>query len=225
MIVATVQIILNVIRHGFVKISNFNLMVFDECHHATKGNNRIYVHHIIVLTFVYFHATKEHPMLMLMAKFKDYPESDLPRIIGLTGIPTTASIKPKNVVEDLARLEATFRATITTATGNSFDNVLQHSTKPVESVILYNQCVASSFHAFIERKRDEMRKLIDIWSDMEKQPKIHEKFMTILDDFYFEVGNLGKCKKMIQMICEWIKSKKNNFEISIQDSMVECYQI
>lgn len=32
--VSTCQIILDTIRHGYLKISEINLLIFDECHHG-----------------------------------------------------------------------------------------------------------------------------------------------------------------------------------------------
>lgn len=179
MVCATVQIILDIVRHGYLKISNFNLMVFDECHHAQK----------------------EHPMLMLMAKFNDCKESDHPRVIGLTGMLTAPSIKPQNVIDDLRRLEATFRATITTAKGTAFNDVLMYSTKPEESIIMYDTNVGSSFQEFVARKVNKMREMIAGWplddtheivKRMEKQVKPQTKYETICKEFIFQMGNLGE---------------------------------
>lgn len=183
-ITATVQIVLDVIRHGYLKISDFNLMIFDECHHAQKG----------------------HPMLMLMEKFRDIdgkiPEKDHPRIIGLTGMLTTASIKPQNVLEDLRRLEGTFRGTITTAKGAAFTDVLMYSTRPVESVLAYETNLSSGFQEFIIRKVESMLELIKNWPldttheiqrdfRKDKQPKIQTKYETICKEFIYQISNLG----------------------------------
>lgn len=184
-ITATVQIVLDVVRHGYLKITDFNLIVFDECHHAQK----------------------EHPMLMLMQKFRDLddrkvPAKDYPRIIGLTGMLTTASIKPQNVLEDLRRLESTFRATITTATGTKFNDVLLHSTRPVEHVLAYETNRSTTFQDFVYRKIELILELIKSWPldnthevnrdhRKEKQPKTQTKYETICKELMFQIGNLG----------------------------------
>lgn len=61
--VSTCQIILDTIRHGFLKISEINLLIFDECHHG-RG---------------------DHPMHQLMSHFQYTNVADQPRVIGLTG--------------------------------------------------------------------------------------------------------------------------------------------
>lgn len=181
---ATVQIVLDVIRHGYLKVSDFNVIIFDECHHAQK----------------------EHPMLMLMQKFLELdgkiPKKDQPRVIGLTGMLTTPSVKPQNVLDDLRRLESTFRGTITTARGAAFNDVLMYSTRPEESVITYETNFPTSFVEFVIQKVDFMLKLIKDWPldstnevksnfRKDKQPKIQTKFETICKEFKYQMCNLG----------------------------------
>lgn len=169
---------LDVVRHGYLKISDFNLIVFDECHHGQK----------------------EHPMLILMAKFQEYDESQHPRVIGLTGMLTAPSIKPLNVLDDLRRLEGTFRATIITARGDSFNDVLMHSTCPNESVLTYDTNFGNNFQKSIIQKVERMLEVIKCWPLDEtherrndKQPKIQKKFESICKEFLFQLGNLGTC--------------------------------
>lgn len=155
-------------------------MVFDECHNASK----------------------EHPMLMLMKKFEDCPNNQHPRVIGLTGMLTASSIKPENVLEDLKRLEATFRATITTVKGEAFNQVLMHSTRPEERIVTYETNFQTEFDKFIERKVASMKEMIENWpldatheivkNRIEKQPKAQTKYAKICKEFLFQVGNMGE---------------------------------
>lgn len=172
MITATVQIVLNLVHLGYIKISDFNLLIFDECHNAQK----------------------EHPMASLMAKFNEYPANEHPRVIGLTGMLTAPSIKPINVLSDLDNLEARFRATITTAHGDSYRDVLQHSTCPNEQEIQYEtnppmECQDSLFYIL-----KNMTETINEWpmSDREKQLKIKKNFEPICEQFKRQLKNLGK---------------------------------
>lgn len=163
MITATVQIVLDVILHGYLEISHFNLIVFDECHRAQK----------------------DHPMQKLMRLFEKYDEDEQPRVIGLTGTLTPPSTKPQNILDDLNRLEKTFRATITTAKGESFTDVLMHSTCPEETIIIYETNCLDDSHKSIFRKIDGMKQLIESW-DLGKT-----KFGSICDEFSDHLVNLG----------------------------------
>lgn len=122
-IVATSQIILDVIRHGFISISQLNIIVFDECHNATRN----------------------HPMTQVMAAYNRLlvagtAADRLPRIIGMSGTLLGAQVKALSVLADMQRLEQQFHATITTVCSTEqFVNVLVYSTKPTESLILFDE--------------------------------------------------------------------------------------
>lgn len=142
-----------------------------------------------------------------MEKFREIdgkvPKENHPRVIGLTGMLTTASIKPQNVLEDLRRLESTFRGTITTAKGDAFNDVLMYSTRPNESVLTYDTNYPDQFQEFVAAKVNAMLKLIENWPldinneivkrdfRKDKQPKTQTKYETICKEFNFQVGNLG----------------------------------
>lgn len=180
-ITATDQLVLNIISHAYLKVSDINLIIFDECHHA-RG---------------------KCPMLMLMAKFQDYPEEDHPRVIGLTGMLTRDSIKPHDVSEDLKDLEKTLRSTITTAKGAAFDDVLKYSTRPVESVLSYESHLPTEFQECIIRRVDSMIELIKNWpldnthqvngdNCRDEQTEIQIKYEYICKELKFQMRNLGK---------------------------------
>lgn len=171
---------MDIIRHGYLKLSNFNLIVFDECHNA-QG---------------------EHPMSHLMAKFTDVPECDHPRVIGLTGSLTSSSVKPQNVLKELKDLEAKFRSTIVTVQGlNAYADVLMHSTKPNESVIQFEQHPHTAFITFIINKALELRDMIKKWpiintrnttdETLKRIPTIQKKINSICDDFIYHMGTTG----------------------------------
>lgn len=194
-IVATCQIILDVVRHGFLKISNFNLMIFDECHHAQK----------------------EHPMLKLMEQFSGCPDIEQPRVIGLTGMLTSASIKPQNVLENLCRLESTYRATISTVKGlKAYADVLMHSTAPIEKIELCERSTPGTIARYLLKQVSEMLTCIDSWpveqqtlrfdaSDLknDRQPKPKKKLEKICNTFSFHVDYLGGNYIFIIIIAEY----------------------
>lgn len=154
--------------------------MFDECHHAIGA----------------------HPMLRLMALFKDCPEKDHPRVIGLTGMLTAPDIKPADVLNDLKRLESTYRGIITTAKGSAFNDVLMYSTCPNEMEISYEKNLPSNFQKAITNKVDDIKKILKTWPfddrmeeehdpRRDKQPKFKKKMEKICKDFLYEMQNLG----------------------------------
>lgn len=141
-------------------------------------------------------------MSHLMAKFADVPESDHPRVIGLTGSLTSAAIKPQNVVKELSDLEAKFRATIVTVQGlNAYEEVMMHSTNPKESVIQFEQHLHTPFILFIMKKSGELKNMIKTWpiintrntSDetLKRVPTIQKNINSICDDFIHHIGSTG----------------------------------
>jgi endoribonuclease Dicer len=65
-LVMTAQIFLNILRHGFISLSQVNLLIFDECHHTAK----------------------KHPYNLIMKEFyKRCPEESRPKIFGMTASP------------------------------------------------------------------------------------------------------------------------------------------
>ncbi|KAI0241525.1 Dicer-like protein 1 [Massospora cicadina] len=66
-LVMTAQIFLNVLRHGFLRMSQVGFLVFDECHHARK----------------------DHPFNLIMVEF--YTDAEpRPQIFGMTASPSNS---------------------------------------------------------------------------------------------------------------------------------------
>ncbi|RCI04146.1 Dicer-like protein 1, partial [Rhizopus stolonifer] len=64
--VMTAQIFLDTLRHGFISLDKVHLLIFDECHHATK----------------------RHPFNLIMREFYDRcPLGNRPKIFGMTASP------------------------------------------------------------------------------------------------------------------------------------------
>lgn len=56
----TSQILCDMITHGYIKVDDINLLIFDECHHAVE----------------------DHPMRLIMKHFDNYPMTKQPRVLG-----------------------------------------------------------------------------------------------------------------------------------------------
>lgn len=150
-------------------------MIFDECHNGQK----------------------EHPMASLMAKLNEYPTNKQPRVIGLTGMLTAPSIKPINVLSDLNNLEARFQATIKTAHGDLFKDVLQYSTCPNEQLIRYEANPQSELQDSVFCILKNMMETINEWPMPDRgNEKQLKNFELICEELKNQLENLGKFFKL-----------------------------
>ncbi|KAG0056347.1 Dicer-like protein 1 [Gryganskiella cystojenkinii] len=110
-IVLTGQILFNIFQHSFYKIQDCDLIIFDECHHATG----------------------QHCYKQIMEDFYfKADEKRRPKIFGMTASPP----KDKGVIGFSAmNLEKTMDGKIFTA---SYDEVVQYTQRPKERVIWFN---------------------------------------------------------------------------------------
>ncbi|CAH2241627.1 jg24174 [Pararge aegeria aegeria] len=60
-IVATSQILCDMLTHQYIAVEDISLIIFDECHHAVE----------------------DHPMRLVMKHFGNCPKQDQPRILGV----------------------------------------------------------------------------------------------------------------------------------------------
>lgn len=117
-IVCTCQILLDVLKHGYLSMKHINLIIFDECHHGTG----------------------DHPMHGIMEQYLTVPKEERPRVIGLSGMLLYKELKMKEQVQqELERLENTFDATIATVGSyDAYTEVCKFSTDPKEGMLRYN---------------------------------------------------------------------------------------
>ncbi|KAJ3417298.1 hypothetical protein HDV05_005754 [Chytridiales sp. JEL 0842] len=100
-LVSTPQIFLNILRHGFMNLSNdVSLIIFDECHHVWKN----------------------HPYSSIMREFyHTLPESQVrPKIFGMTASPIFQKTKTKeSSVQRLNELRKNMDSEVVTVTDRS----------------------------------------------------------------------------------------------------------
>ncbi|XP_062563406.1 endoribonuclease Dcr-2-like [Armigeres subalbatus] len=123
-VVCTCQILLDVLKHGYLSVKHINVLIFDECHHGVG----------------------DHPMHGIMEQFLRVPKSEHPRVIGLSGMLLYKQIKNVDLVSpELERLENTFNATIATVGSyDAYTEVCRFSTDPKELLISYSPLAESS---------------------------------------------------------------------------------
>ncbi|KAF9178961.1 Dicer-like protein 1 [Haplosporangium sp. Z 767] len=110
-VVLTGQILLDILRHGFLKIESCSLLIFDECHHAIKAH-----YYKLIMTEFYHHAS---PM-------------NRPKFFGMTASPPKDKGSTNFAATDLER---TLDARIVTP---SYDEIRRYSKPPSERTVLFS---------------------------------------------------------------------------------------
>lgn len=146
-------------------------------------------------------------MHQLMNHYHKAPDSVRPRIIGLTGMLISGSVKPSSVVDELKSLESTFHATVSTVQSfKELNNVLLFSTNPKETLIRYQDMpsddspaikrITSIVAGFVEKIE---RWPIDITHQRTNSYKLKgeltnlTKFLrTLFKDFVYQMMDMGK---------------------------------
>ena len=115
-LVMTHQIYFDLLQHAKITLNQANLLVFDECHHATKN----------------------HPFKRIMDKFADpgVSSEDHPRVLGLTASVVGKKVKPSQIPSSIRQLEATMRCVCETASDP--DVVEKYGAKPRETFKTYS---------------------------------------------------------------------------------------
>lgn len=110
-VVSTAQCFLDALIHGFVKMSNLNLLIFDEVHHALKN----------------------HPFFRIMKYYRLAKEEERPKIFGMTASPIFTST---GKFDEAGRyLQRTMDARIHTVSKGALRELNEVKQKPEELVI------------------------------------------------------------------------------------------
>ncbi|KAF1798735.1 dsRNA-specific ribonuclease III dicer [Mucor lusitanicus] len=140
--VLTAQIFLDNLRSGFLTLDRVNIMVFDECHHASKG------HPFNLIMIEFYHRIYDNPVNQAL---------DKPKIFGMTASPIHTS--SKKVLESISTLETSLQSIVYTA--KSTQELASAVKKPFETELFYsmdviNDVPPSPVHAardYIRRER------------------------------------------------------------------------
>ena len=111
-LVMTAQIFLDLLLHSYILLSQVNLLIFDECHHAKKND----------------------PYRQIMQCFSDCPQRPLPKVMGLTASIVNGKVKPYKIESEIQELERTLRSTCETSQD---EDVEKYAVKPEELVLDY----------------------------------------------------------------------------------------
>lgn len=213
-LVATCQIVLDIIRHGYVTLDQLNVLVFDECHNATK----------------------KHPMSQLMSLYQRIPDAAKPRIIGLSGSLLSTYVKSSTVLSDLVTLERTFHSVISTvASTNEFVNVMIYSSDPTQRIVRYVSGqshldqVTSRIDQIVSRFNEQVKK----WPLGTKLETSKENFRhgmvslpklirSLFTDFLYQMQDLGRYGAMVSIMSTIVELEmmKRNCDSTIKRQLV-----
>lgn len=114
-IVMTAQIFVNILTAGFIPLDKINLLIFDECHHATK----------------------DHPYSQIMRFFDSVEQShQLPRVLGLTAALIQGKCRAVDVEKRITQLEKVLQCRAQTS--QDLVTVHKFATKPEEHLANFN---------------------------------------------------------------------------------------
>ena len=92
------QMFLNCLRRGYIKITDYSFMVFDECHHS-RGDHP----YAGIMKEFYFEQKRKNKKLEDLNKLED--KDRLPIIMGLTASPVSQPFKNHNeLMQELRKL-------------------------------------------------------------------------------------------------------------------------
>uniref|UniRef100_A0A1Q3FBT5 Putative endoribonuclease dicer n=1 Tax=Culex tarsalis TaxID=7177 RepID=A0A1Q3FBT5_CULTA len=202
-IVCTCQILLDVLKHGYLSMKHINLLVFDECHHGVG----------------------DHPMHGIMEQYLTARKEDRPRVIGLSGMLLYKELKMKDQVrQELERLENTFDSTI--ATVGSYDEyteVCKFSTDPRESLLPFDgvpvsdvmRSLQTQIQAFIDKVAlFDLPKLLNqnkaLLRDLPKPKKVIMKYFKELEYQMGDLGLFGAAIALLGLIVQFELDKRES---------------
>ena len=140
-LVMTAEIFRDLLHHKYIHLSQVNLLIFDECHHA-KNN---------------------HYYKQIMQVFDDYPRDAHPKVMGLTASVVSGKVKPSKIESELKELECTLRSTCETSQD---EEVEKFAAKPREEVLIFsNEVINEETNLLITILTDVLRPGIDFLNE------------------------------------------------------------
>ncbi|XP_033154392.1 endoribonuclease Dicer [Drosophila mauritiana] len=114
-LVGTAQVFLDMVTQKNMALNSISVVIIDECHHGTG----------------------HHPFREFMRLFTIADQTNLPRVVGLTGVLIKGNEITK-VATKLKELEITYRGNIITVSDTKeIENVMLYATKPSEVMVSF----------------------------------------------------------------------------------------
>ena len=162
-LVMTRQIFLDSLTHNFMSMSQVNLIIFDECHHAVKND----------------------PYVQIMRFYNECPQESKPHILGLSASIVSGKCKPADLPCRLHKLEATLHSRIETA--RDLKEVARFATNPEESIVSFG-----SSDSIIPRSIKEcLCGLLDFICQQTSKKENKEDYNSLVSDVMYSLENIS----------------------------------
>ena len=151
-LLCTPQVLVDALIKGFVKISNFNLLIFDEAHWCLKKNGRHSMHPYRKLMDLYKEQTK------------DVKPDEKPRVLGLSASILNALIESGSIDKSVQEIQDIYEATV-----ESYD--IRRYLKSAKVFILETDNSMFQFRICAKRRcnNEEIIKVIDLCQSLSKE--------------------------------------------------------
>lgn len=168
-LVMTMTIFKNLILSGYMKFSQVNLLVFDECHHAVKN----------------------HEYVQIMRRYNEFTlrEADSMRILGLTASLIPSKCRAGDLEQKIIDLERTLCCRSQTA--EDLKEVARYATNPEEIKLLYSSDTRDEDVGKLKNLLEAPVIFLENFSSEKKKSQFYDIVKLNLDDCLHILLNLG----------------------------------
>ncbi|KHJ46631.1 helicase protein [Trichuris suis] len=165
-IVVVAQLFSDGLNHAFVTMEQFNVVVFDECHHAT-GN---------------------HPYCLAMNHYVRCPPDRRPRILGLTASVLNKGNSSVDALSEFAKLERTLCSRIEASTW--FLAASAYSAEAKVRVLCCNDETSRSYAELASELTAKCQEIIDFISDVKYSFAYDKKTLGSISKIFNRMQNV-----------------------------------
>uniref|UniRef100_A0A5S6QL02 Helicase ATP-binding domain-containing protein n=1 Tax=Trichuris muris TaxID=70415 RepID=A0A5S6QL02_TRIMR len=165
-LVVVAQLFADGLNHAFVSMQQFNVVVFDECHHAT-GN---------------------HPYVIAMNHYVRCPIESRPRILGLTASVLNKGNSSLNVLAEFSRLERTLCSRIEASTW--FLAASRFGTEPEVRIVTCKNDMADDYVHITNQLSDKCQQIVDFIANVKFSVARGQTTLQLISKMFSSVQNV-----------------------------------
>lgn len=161
------QIFLDTLNRAIIKPTQVNLIIFDECHHASKND----------------------PYVQIMKVVRDYPSESRPRILGLSASLLGKKVKPGELEKGVKQLESVLMCRARTS--SDIQEVVKYATNPEQKISHYDASSDKGTLVLRQILKEAVLFLRTKVSKAKKSSSLGEAAKNLLDDCLQILEDLG----------------------------------